>query len=217
MAAAVALRLDKSKSSFRFTGLDADLSDQSSGGQSKSSKISLVSSTPMRLPTAQTNLLRCMLIRQTTPPRPPLSRASKLRMNSPVSKFHSLTVPSSDDETTNFSLNARHVTALICLLQPLRVCKHSPVLSDHILTVESAFPDTKMSFLICMPLVSEWCPVSLWMIDPVCTFHTMMVVSSEPDTMRSPSNSNEYTRFTCPSSVWRHSPLSGFQTRIVKS
>ena len=90
------------------------------GGQAKSSKMSLVSSTPIRLPTAHTSMFLLMAMRQTTPPRPPLSSASRLRTNSPVFRFHSFTVPSSELETTNLSLKARHVTALMWRFVPLK-------------------------------------------------------------------------------------------------
>lgn len=51
------------------------------------------------------------LILQTTPPEPPDSNVTKLRMNSPVRTSHSFTVPSSDDVITNRELNCKHVTA----------------------------------------------------------------------------------------------------------
>ena len=50
---------------------------------SKSRTKSLVSSVPFRDPTAQTSLVELARIRHTTPPLPPLSRATKSRMNSP--------------------------------------------------------------------------------------------------------------------------------------
>ena len=108
-----AAALPESRLSVEDAGAVADWSESRLGGQSKSRRMSLVSSTPMRLPTAHTSLFLCMLMRQTTPPRPPLSSASKLRMNSPFCRSHSLTVPSSEDETTNFSLKDMHVTALM--------------------------------------------------------------------------------------------------------
>ena len=105
---------------------------------SKSRTRSLVSSVPLRDPTAQTNLVALARMRHTTPPLPPLSSATRSRINSPV-KHHwisaqilsknsipdspfltsqSLTVPSSEDVITNFELNWRHVTADWCLLGP---------------------------------------------------------------------------------------------------
>lgn len=85
---------------------------------SKSSTSSLVSSVPLRLPTAHTNLVLEALIRHTTPPLPPLSNVTRFRMNSPVFRSHSLTVPSSELVMTKFLLNWRHVTALWCLWGP---------------------------------------------------------------------------------------------------
>ena len=51
---------------------------------SKSSTRSLVSSVPLRDPTAQTNLVALARIRHTTPPLPPLSNATRSRINSPA-------------------------------------------------------------------------------------------------------------------------------------
>lgn len=85
---------------------------------SKSSTSSLVSSVPLRLPTAQTSLVLEALMRHTTPPLPPLSRVTRFRMNSPVFRSHNLTVPSSELVMTKFLLNWRHVTALWCLCGP---------------------------------------------------------------------------------------------------
>lgn len=87
---------------------------------SKSNTISFVSSVPLRLPTAHTSLVLLQRTRHTTPPLPPLSRATKLRRKSPVRRSQILTVPSSDDVMTNFLLNCKHVTALWCLLAPER-------------------------------------------------------------------------------------------------
>lgn len=50
-------------------------------------------------------------MRHTTPPEPPLPKAIKLRMNSPVLTSHNLTVPSSELVMTNRVLNCKHVTA----------------------------------------------------------------------------------------------------------
>ena len=50
---------------------------------SKSRTKSLVSSVPFRDPTAQTSLVELARILHTTPPLPPLSKATKSRMNSP--------------------------------------------------------------------------------------------------------------------------------------
>lgn len=85
---------------------------------SKSSTSSLVSSVPLRLPTAHTNLVLEARMRHTTPPLPPLSRVTRLRINSPVFRSHSFTVPSSELVMTKFLLNCRHVTALWCLWGP---------------------------------------------------------------------------------------------------
>lgn len=98
---------------------------------SKSNTINFVSSVPLREPTAQISLVSLDLQRyksvfisnknilhvkcdddaityrilHTTPPEPPESSATKLRMNSPVRTSHSLTVPSSDDVMTKRELN----------------------------------------------------------------------------------------------------------------
>lgn len=85
---------------------------------SKSSTSSLVSSVPLRLPTAHTSLVLEARIRHTTPPLPPLSRVTRFRINSPVFRSHSLTVPSSELVMTKFLLNWRQVTALWCLWGP---------------------------------------------------------------------------------------------------
>lgn len=61
------------------------------------------------------------LILQTTPPEPPDSNVTKLRMNSPVRTSHSFTVPSSDDVITNRELNCKHVTADWCLFGPAEI------------------------------------------------------------------------------------------------
>ena len=89
---------------------------------SKSSTNNLVSSVPLRLPTAHTSLVWLARTRQTTPPLPPLSKVTRLRMNSPVCRSHSLTVPSSELVMTNFLLNWRQVTALWCLFGPEVKC-----------------------------------------------------------------------------------------------
>ena len=85
---------------------------------SKSSTMSLVSSVPLRLPTAHTSLVLLQRSRHTTPPLPPLSSDTRFRRNSPVFRSQILTVPSSEEVMTNFLLNCRHVTALWCLLGP---------------------------------------------------------------------------------------------------
>ena len=53
---------------------------------SKSRTSSLVSSVPLRLPTAQTSRVSSARILQTTPPLPPLSNTTRLRINSPAWK-----------------------------------------------------------------------------------------------------------------------------------
>lgn len=80
--------------------------------------MSLVSSVPLRLPTAHTSLVLLQRSRHTTPPLPPLSSDTKFRRNSPVFRSQILTVPSSEDVMTNFLLNCKHVTALWCLFGP---------------------------------------------------------------------------------------------------
>lgn len=51
---------------------------------------------------------------------------------------------------------------------------------SQIFTVESALPETRMLSLSSMPLVRDWCPVSVWMQFPVSTSQTRMDVSKEP-------------------------------------
>ena len=84
---------------------------------------------PLRLPTAHTSLLLLHRIRHTTPPLPPLSKATRFRRNSPDRRSQILTVPSSDDVTTKRRLNCRHVTALWCLLAPTQA--NSTFISIH--------------------------------------------------------------------------------------
>lgn len=62
---------------------------------------------------------------------------------------------------------------------------------SQILTVESAFPDTRMLSLSSMPLVRDWCPVRVCMQFPVSTSHTRMDVSNDPLTTCTPSNWRE--------------------------
>lgn len=59
---------------------------------------------------------------------------------------------------------------------------------SQILTVESALPETRMLSLSSMPLVRDWCPVSVWMQFPVSTSQTLIDVSNEPLTTWIPSN-----------------------------
>lgn len=87
---------------------------------SKSNTSSFVSSVPFRLPTAHTSFVLEALIRHTTPPLPPLSNVTRFRINSPVFKSQSFTVPSSELVITKFLLNCKQVTALWCLLGPRR-------------------------------------------------------------------------------------------------
>lgn len=79
---------------------------------SKSNTSSFVSSVPFRLPTAHTSFVLEALIRHTTPPLPPLSNVTRFRINSPVFKSQSFTVPSSELVITKFLLNCKQVTAL---------------------------------------------------------------------------------------------------------
>lgn len=79
---------------------------------SKSSTSSFVSSVPFLLPTAHTSFVFEARIRHTTPPLPPLSNVTRFRINSPVFKSHSFTVPSSELVITKFLLNCKQVTAL---------------------------------------------------------------------------------------------------------
>lgn len=89
-----------------------------SGVSPKSITISLVSSVPFLLPEAHTRRLLSAFTLHTTPPEPPLSRDTKLRINSPVCRDHSFTVPSSEEVTTNLRVNCKHVTAPWCLCVP---------------------------------------------------------------------------------------------------
>ena len=91
-----------------------------SSSTSKSRTSNLVSSVPLRLPTAHTSFVLLQRMRQTTPPLLPLSRATRLRRNSPVRKSQIFTVPSSLDVITNVLLNWRQVTALWCLFGPVK-------------------------------------------------------------------------------------------------
>jgi len=75
---------------------------------------------------------------------------------------------------------------LICL--PDKVCKHRPVIISHTLTVESAFPDTKILSLSSMPDVNDWCPIKVCLHVPVSTSHTLMLVSKDPLTTWALSN-----------------------------
>lgn len=76
---------------------------------------------------------------------------------------------------------------------PCNVCKHCPVLISQIFTVESAFPETRMLSLSSIPLVSDWCPVSVWMQFPVSTSQTRIEVSRDPLTTWMPSNYNRHS------------------------
>lgn len=151
-------------------------------------------------------------MRQTTPPEPPESRATRLRIKSPVLTSHNLTVPSSELVTTKRELNCRQVTADWCLFGPVNqsinqwvsksfsshwasnlpdsVCRHCPVVMSQTLTVESALPETSMFWRSSMPDVKLWWPISVCLQLPVSTSQTRIEVSSEPDTTCSPSNWN---------------------------
>lgn len=76
---------------------------------------------------------------------------------------------------------------------PCNVCKHCPVLISQILTVESAFPETRMLSLSSIPLVNDWCPVNVWMQFPVSTSQTRIDVSRDPLTTWMPSNYNRHS------------------------
>lgn len=65
-------------------GQQGSNSQERGGSTSKSKTKTLVSSVPLRLPTAQTSLVSLARIRHTTPPAPPLSRATRFLTNSPV-------------------------------------------------------------------------------------------------------------------------------------
>ena len=56
------------------------------------------------------------------------------------------------------------------------------------LTVESAFPDTKICFFNSIPLVSDWWPIKVCRHWPVSAFHTRIDVSNDPLTICVPSN-----------------------------
>lgn len=64
-------------------------------------------------------------------PFPPLSRFTRFLTNSPVLRSQSLTLPSSLLVTTKLSVNCKLVTALWCLLEPLRVWRQWPVVMSH--------------------------------------------------------------------------------------
>lgn len=107
-----------------------------SSAASKSNTNNLVSSVPLRLPTAHTSLVLEHRTRHTTPPLPPLSSDTKLRKKSPVLRSQIFTVPSSEEVITNFLLNCKHVTALWCLFDPAK----------HQKTVAIAYTRTRVSF-----------------------------------------------------------------------
>lgn len=101
---------------------------------------------------------------------------------------------------------------------PCSVWRQCPVRTSHTRTVESALPDTRMLLRSSIPLVSDWCPVSVWTQAPratkqppsaslsrlrpgtksrkrrrapVSASHTLMDVSNEPLTTNTPSNCHE--------------------------
>jgi hypothetical protein len=61
---------------------------------------------------------------------------------------------------------------------------------SHILTVESAFPETNILFRSSIPEVRLWWPIRVCLRVPVFTSHTRMLVSSDPLTTWIPSNCN---------------------------
>lgn len=71
---------------------------------------------------------------------------------------------------------------------PDNVCKHWPFVVSQTLTVESAFPDTKIFCRSSIPEVRLWWPISVCLQVPVVASHTRIDVSSEPDTTCTPSN-----------------------------
>lgn len=88
-----------------------------------------------------------------------------------------------------FTIWTIHVTlANTIKCSPCNVCKHCPVLISQILTVESAFPETRILSLSSIPLVNDWWPVNVWMQFPVSTSQTLIEVSREPLTTWIPSN-----------------------------
>lgn len=54
----------------------------------------------------------------------------------------------------------------ISLHIPCSVWRQCPVRTSHTRTVESALPDTRMLLRSSIPLVSDWCPVSVWTQPP---------------------------------------------------
>nr|CAD7402351.1 unnamed protein product [Timema poppensis] len=144
---------------------------------SKSNTSSFVSSVPLRLPTAHTSFVSLARMRQTTPPLPPLSNATKLRINSPAGTnqyrlLQTKKTPSNCYKTNSTSLNmeksphwSTHMQTLEVKYLPESVCRHCPVTMSQTLTVESALPDTRMLFRSSMPEVRLWWPMRR--VDPV--------------------------------------------------
>ncbi len=51
------------------------------------------------------------------------------------------------------------MTADWCFDGPDSVCRHCPVTMSQTLTVESAFPETRMLSRSSIPEVNDWCPI----------------------------------------------------------
>lgn len=79
---------------------------------------------------------------------------------------------------------------------PDNVCKHWPFVVSQTLTVESAFPDTRIFWRSSMPDVRLWWPIKVCLQVPEIASHTRIEVSSEPDTTCTPSNWNENENVT---------------------
>lgn len=115
---------------------------------------------------------------------------------------------------THSNLNIVNICP-VSLHIPCSVWRQCPVRTSHTRTVESALPDTRMLLRSSIPLVSDWCPVSVWTqppratkqppsaslchlrlrtksrkrpCAPVSASHTLIDVSNEPLTTNTPSN-----------------------------
>ena len=119
---------------------------------SKSRTKSLVSSVPFRDPTAQTSLVELARILQTTPPLPPLSKATKSRMNS----------PKNNNITINVFINVKYNSLYLYstfkkIFKGSILINHLPLLTSHNFTVPSS-EDVITNFeLNWRQVTADWC------------------------------------------------------------
>ncbi|KAG8224225.1 hypothetical protein J437_LFUL002681 [Ladona fulva] len=136
------------------------MSDIYLASTSKSSTNNLVSSVPFRLPTAHTSLVSLALILHTTPPLPPLPNATKFLMNSPEKRLRNTKEGKCDYVTPSLLANKCFLSPetkslyFIPSFSPDRVCKQCPVRISQTLTVESAFPETRILCRSSIPDIS---------------------------------------------------------------